>query len=342
MERRTFPWLVGLLAFVAIAAVLAWWARRTPRPIEVPVVPIPVAGGPETEDAEISGMTWYGDRLVMLPQYPDVFPFEGRGAVFVLERSAIEAFLDDAAPGPLEARRVALEAPGLAAVFPGFDGFEAIAFVGARVFVTVETRRDADETVGWLLAGHVEGDLDAVVIDATRRRRLPAQNDLPNTGFESLVVHGDRLLALYETNGEVNPGARALIFDHELQPRGELPLDALEYRLTDATAVDDDGHFWVANYHWPGAPWQPGTCSLTERYGEGESHAQCRTVERLVELQVTDDRVRPTRRAPLLLELLGDDQARNWEGVVRLPGRGFLLATDEHPTSMLAFVPWAP
>jgi hypothetical protein len=31
--------------------------------------------------------------------------------------------------------------------------------------------------------------------------------------------------------------------------------------------------------------------------------------------------------------------ARNWEAMVRLEGRGFLLMTDRYPTTLLAFVP---
>ncbi|HJL15782.1 MAG TPA: hypothetical protein RMH99_09005 [Sandaracinaceae bacterium LLY-WYZ-13_1] len=340
MERRTFPWLVGLLAFGALAAV-AWWWRRIPQtPPEVAVHPIPLSGGPESGEAEISGLTWFGDHLVLLPQYPELFPLEGRGALFSIRRGELEAYLDGERTDPVTASVVPLSAPGLADAFPGFDGFEAIAFAGDRVFVTVETRRDDAETVGWLVGGRVEGDLASVVLDPAHRARLPAQNELPNTAYEALVVHGDRLLVLYETNGEVNPRPQVLVFDHALSPLGALRIDPLEYRLTDATAVDEEGHFWVSNYHWPGAPWQPGVCSLTERYGEGESHQRCRTVERLVELRVTDDFVGPTRHPPILLELVDDAHARNWEGVVRLGDRGFLVMTDEHPESMLAFVPF--
>jgi len=337
VERRTFPWLVGLLAFGALAALVWWWRRVPLSPPEVPVRALPLEGGPEASDAEISGLAWYGDHLVLLPQYPELFPLESGGALFTIPRSRIEAFLDGGA-GPIRADTIPLSAPGLADAFPGFDGFEAIAFAGARVFVTVETRRDTDSTVGWLLAGEVIGDAESVELDPAARVRLPAQNDLPNTGYEALVVHDDRLLVLYETNGEVNPRPRVLVFDHALTPRGELPLDRIEYRLTDATEVDDEGHFWVSNYHWPGAPWQPGACALTERYGEGASHARCSTVERLVELRITDGRVGPTRRPPTLLELVDDAHARNWEGAVRMPGRGFLVMTDEHPESLLGFV----
>jgi hypothetical protein len=39
------------------------------------------------------------------------------------------------------------------------------------------------------------------------------------------------------------------------------------------------------------------------------------------------------------LELVSDDDTRNWEGLVRLDDYGFLLATDKYPRTILAFVP---
>jgi hypothetical protein len=42
---------------------------------------------------------------------------------------------------------------------------------------------------------------------------------------------------------------------------------------------------------------------------------------------------------PLQLQLLGDIAPRNWEGLVRLEQRGFLLVTDKYPMTFLGFVP---
>ena len=67
--------------------------------------------------------------------------------------------------------------------------------------------------------------------------------------------------------------------------------------------------------------------------------ARCSTVERLVELRFTDQGIAPTHRPPIQLELIDDEHARNWEGVVRLGRRGMLIATDQYPSTMLAFVP---
>jgi hypothetical protein len=70
----------------------------------------------------------------------------------------------------------------------------------------------------------------------------------------------------------------------------------------------------------------------------GRTHQGRRTVERFVELQLSNTGVRFTDTPPLELEL-GRGPGRNWEGIVRLADRGFLVVTDKHPASMLAFVP---
>lgn len=318
------------------AAWLWLWPEEPSGTLEQPIRVIPLAGGPELPDAEISGLAWYGDELVLLPQYPERFGH----VVFVAARQDLEDVIEERTTEPVRVRRVPLDAPGLVAALPGFDGYEAIAFADDDVYVTVETRQEPDRTVGYLMAGSAAGAgrLERITIDVGRRRRLAAQTDLTNTAYEAITVDDERVLALYETNGEVNPEPRVLAFDRRLEPLGALPMAALEYRLTDASAVDAGGRFWVTNYHWPGSPWQPGACSLTEQYGRGPSHARCRTVERLVELGTEGDRVAPTGRPPILFELIDDLHARNWEGLVRMSGGGFLVMTDEYPTSILAYV----
>ncbi len=324
---------IGLAA--ALALFYLW--SRPPRAHETQPRSIPLAGGPERPDAEISGLAWDGDELVLLPQYPKRFGPEG-GAIFVTTRQTLTAVIDGHEQGPVRVRRVPLVAPGLEEELPDFDGYEAIAFAGEDVYLSVETREP--HVASYLLKARAEGHpLTRIVVDVAHPAPLRAQARLENTGYESVVVVGQRVIALYEANGEVNPRPRALAFDRDLRPIGELPMQHVEYRITDATAADAEGHFWVTNYHWPGSPWQPGVCRLTERYGNGPTHAHCRTVERLVELQATAAGVRVSDRAPILLTLLDDDHARNWEGAVRLPGRGFLIMTDEHPASIMAFVP---
>ena len=55
-------------------------------------------------------------------------------------------------------------------------------------------------------------------------------------------------------------------------------------------------------------------------------------------LQYDADGITFVDRAPVQLELPGED-ARNWEGIVRLDDVGFLLVTDQYPQTILGFVP---
>lgn len=331
-------WIAGTLAALALAA-LVLWAVPPRRARETRPEAIPIEGGPELPSAEISGLAWRGRELVLLPQYPARFGPEG-GAVFVAERAALEAAVDHRSHRPVSVRRVPLVARDLESALPDFDGYEAIAFAGDDVYLSVENRDHGDHVAAYLVRGRAEGrPLERIVVDVAKRAPVRAQVDLPNTGYEALVVVGPRVLALYEANGDVNPIPRVLAFDRELTPLPDLPMTHVEYRITDATAADAQGRFWVTNYHWPSAPWPAGVCQLTERYGQGETHARCRTVERLVELRASATGVTTTDRPPILLSLVDDAHARNWEGAVRLPGRGFLIMTDEHPQSILAFVP---
>lgn len=336
VNRKTGALLLLPVAVIAIGAIF-WVLQGTPDDTrgsdEVDVRPIQLRGGAEASSAELSGLAWWRDTLVLLPQYPERFD----NSVFTLSRDAIEAFVDGDMSGSLEVGRVPFVTPEIDSDM--YDGFEAIVFDHDRVYVSIETRRSDSGVVGLVLRGRVEGDLERIVIDAMPRAELEAQNELENTGYEALIVHGDQLIAVYETNGEVNDDPHVLVFDSDLAPMGTMPFIGLEYRVTDASAVDRDGHFWVANYHWPLTPWASGQCELTERYGQGESHARCQTVERLVELEVTSDGIAPTDRAPLQIRLIDDAHARNWEGLVRLGSRGFLVVTDEHPETIFAFLP---
>jgi hypothetical protein len=100
------------------------------------------------------------------------------------------------------------------------------------------------------------------------------------------------------------------------------------------------GRFWAINYFFPGDAEQidPAPDSLAEEYGEGPTHTRFTTVERLVEFQYTDTGILRTATAPIQLQLIDDDHSRNWEGLARLEGQGFLIVTDKHPETILGFV----
>ena len=94
--------------------------------------------------------------------------------------------------------------------------------------------------------------------------------------------------------------------------------------------------FWGINYFFPGdTDLLPSIDPIADVYGK--SNAGFEHVERLVKFEYSEDGITLAKAAPILLVLTED--ARNWEGLVVLDDRGFLLATDKFPTTILGFVP---
>lgn len=306
-------------------------------PVPQPIVEIPLDGPAAIIRAEFSGMAWYGDSLILLPQYPSRFG-SGDGAFFVLSKAEIEAFLDGSHPGPLVPRLLPVDAPGLTAHFTGYQGLESIAFDGERVYLTVETGTLGGGMTGWIVAGEIAPDMSVLRVDVESAQAIPPQADMNNMTDEAIVLVGSgeaaALLTIYEANGRlINDQPVAHRFAADLTPLEPLPFPPVEYRITDATPADADGRFWAINYFYPGdvqlkADSDPLLRLIVRNLPQ---------VERLVEFRVTDEGVRFADSPPVYLELLADD-ARNWEGIARLDDRGFLLVTDYHPRTILAFV----
>jgi hypothetical protein len=318
----------------------------TPAPTETfaaaaehPVTYLELTGPVAASRAEVSAMAWCGDRLILVPQYPAMFKNEGQACVFAIPKADIVAYLDDSSTEPLEPTMIPFEAGDLTKQIDGFEGFEAVTFDGDTVYMTIESR-DGNAMVGYLVKGSVTGDCAGIVMDTDVLTPIQPQADLSNMTDETIIVYEDRIYTVYEANGvNVNPDPVAHVFKLDLAPVGETPFPSIEYRITDATVPDADGLFWAINYFYPGdTKLKPGTDEIAVQYSLGESHQEMEQVERLVALQITDEGIVFAGIAPINLELDPSlDDSRNWEGLVRF-GEGFLLVTDEYPTTILGYV----
>ncbi len=337
------PALVIALAAGLVTTGLSACRPPSCPPVELPVTLIPLAGDVAEAKAEISGLAWHGDDLILLPQYPKRTKTKEHpgGFLYAIPKAEILALLEGRAPGPLTPRPIPFDGAGLDHDIAGFEGFEAIAFDGDRVVLTIESEKKHAMS-GHLVAGTIAPELGAITLDPARRAEIPAQAPLNNTADESVALAGATLFTLYEANGAtVNPQPVAHRFDRSLAPLDPIPMARLEYRVTDATELDAAGRFWVINSHDPTdtALYQPAPDALAEAFGEGPTHTESASVERLVELAYTEHGIEHTGTPPIQLQLLGGDVTRNWEGLVRLDDRGFLLATDKAPDTLLGFVP---
>ncbi len=303
---------------------------NTPLPTETTVMLIPLTGPIGKPEAEISGLAWYSDTLILLPQYPARFG-AGDGVLFAIPRQEIAAYLRGETTQPIQPAEIPLVAPG-AAKIAGFEGFEAIAFSEERVYLTIEA--NLGKMVAYLVSGKIAPDLSQITLNSEPRARLAAQTGIANLSDEAILIAGESVITFYEANGAaLNPQPTAHQFDLALTPQGSLPFPNLEYRLTDATALDATGRFWVINYFYP-----------------GDSHLRPKTdppaggVERLLEYQFSANGLTRTDTPPLNLTLAAE--ARNWEGIVRFEADGlapgFLLATDKFPATLLGYAnfPW--
>lgn len=159
--KSTLMTIILLLTLSVVLALIGCQAAPpTPipgqegTPSEQPVTVIPLTEPLAKRQAEVSGIA-YGDYLIILPQYPDFFTSEGDGFLFAQPKIDILAFLDGTTSDPLEPIQIPFVAPGLSEQIDDFEGYEAIAFVRDRVFLTIETGRP----IGYLLAGTLASDL---------------------------------------------------------------------------------------------------------------------------------------------------------------------------------------
>ncbi|MCP4535620.1 MAG: hypothetical protein GY832_00565 [Chloroflexi bacterium] len=304
---------------------------------EQPVTVIPLTEPLSKKKAEVSGLAWYGDYLIILPQYPDFFTSEGDGFLFALPKADILAFLDGTTSDPLDPIQIPFVAPGLSEQIDGFEGYEAIAFVGDKVYLTIEA--EPDLPIGYLLAATISPDLGELAVDVTNLVEIQSQSESSNKAEEALLATGDTVITIYEVNGvALNTSPVAHIFDANLTALDTIPFPNIEYRITDATELDGDDRFWAINYFYTGGDdLLPETDPLAETYGQGSTHTRRDGVERLVEFQYTESGIILVDGPPIQLELLRKDE-RNWEGLVRLDDRGFLLMTDKFPDTILGFV----
>jgi len=314
-------------------------------PIEQPVTRIALAGPLADASAEVSGLAWYGDYLIILPQYPHRMSESGDGVIYALHKADILAYLDGESSAPLEPIAIMLEAPGLRKKISGYEGFEAIGFSANRAFLTIEGGEDHEigedhGMMGYLVSGLMAPDMSKLVLDTGAIVPIEPQTKLGNKSDEALIVLDDRLVTFYEVNGvEFNPQPVAHVFSLDLQPQDTLLFPSLEYRLTDAALASDGNHFWVMNSLFLGDfDLRAESDPLADAFGRGPTHAKFDVVERLVEMQYEPTGITLTSTAPIQLEL-NFIAGNNWEGLVLLDERGFLLMTDKFPETILGFVP---
>jgi hypothetical protein len=257
-------------------------------------------------------MAWHGDVLILLPQYPYRFTLDGAGSLFALQKSDILDYLQDRTKEPLRPFQIRFSAPELEKSIRGFEGFEAIAIDGDRVYLTIEASPTG--MMGYLIAGQITPDPISIDIDASRLSQIPPQTGLPNFGDEALLVFGSRLISIYEISGSpFLPSPVAHMFDLSLQQQDTLAFPDIPYRISDATPPDDSGRFWAINFTLRS---ETEVTPVSESPLEG--FFQYQTLERLIEFQFSESGIVFSDTPLIQLEPLSEQESSNWEAIARL------------------------
>jgi hypothetical protein len=343
MRTPTLP----LVALLALSCSGAQRPRGRDPNDPVPVLSICLAGDAAARANEYSGLAWHGDELFLLPQWSPrglararTQPGFTRPYVYRIPGARLRAWVDGRDRSPIAPERVDLDLLDLANN-PDYQGFEAIAFDGDRAALAVE-RGDRDRMSGLLVTARLDParglvlERDALTLD------VPVRSD--NHAYEALTLVDGAWLALFEANGmDTSCASSALRVERAGGDPRAIAVEAIPYRVTDATAADADGRFWVTQYSYRDVG-DTEECQRTIRaVGCFQEAVDCdprggatRSVERLLELRDDGTSVRATGR---VIRFVREDRARNWEGVARLDHRGFVVVTDEWPRTILGFVP---
>ncbi len=300
---------------------------------EVAVVDIPLDGLITDRNQEISGMDWYGEYLILLPENQD-------GHLFAIQKDEIQKRIDGDT-SPILPQKISFNTPDYQSTLPGFDSFESIVFDKNQVFITIEIRFD-DKMGAFLVEGSIDPKTLSVVVQKQKLVELPIPTFADNMSYEASVLHRKKVISFFEANGQnVVTSPKAASYSIRRNVVSTLSMPTLEYRISDASRTDRKNRFWVINYYYfrDKDVLKPGKDQIIIDFEEGATHKKYEGVERLVEFQIQGNKIKQTKTPPIQLQLVDEKTSRKWEALARLDNKGFLLATDKYPRMILGFVP---
>lgn len=299
--------------------------------------------------SEISGLTWYKDNLIILPQFPDFTSGKNRvlpddGFIYTVKKKQIIDFINGN-NSVINPSKIKLIAPGLSKLF-GTEGFESITFIGDNVYVILEAK---DRVMfNYLLTGKINPDLSSITLDTANYSIINTQSDINNIAYETIIPYNNEIIAIHEANGKKNNihplSPVAYVFNKDLKYSKEISFPNIEYRITDATRPEND-FFWVINYRYPKDFKDTTDKDLVfENYPAGTTHKDKKHVERLIKLKITSKGIEISDTPPIQIKL--SDTPRNWEAVTKLDNLGFIIATDQNDNpkqgnkTIFGFIPY--
>ncbi len=288
---------------------------------------ITLNGAITNPDQEVSGLAWHSDNLILLPQYPT-------DKIYSISKAQIIDFLDSTRTTILP-NEIKWNSSGVDKRICGFEGFESIVFNEDTVYVTVEAERRKKNS-GFIARGIINNNEIKITRKSLKKIKTPVT--LRNMTYETILINNNSVITIYEVNSaKVNENPIYYKFDKDLKTHNTEPFPFTEYRITDATEIDENGKFWVTNYFWPG----DFKLLKPELNYNIKSKKDIKPVERLLEFQFVDEKIVRTKTLPINIKISEFGDSCNWEGIVRLDDKGFLIVTDKFPGTILAFIPFS-
>ncbi|MDZ7766545.1 MAG: hypothetical protein U5K00_19325 [Melioribacteraceae bacterium] len=137
-------------------------------------------------DAELSGLTWYKDKLILLPQFPISLVTGISGAIFYIPKEKIKQYLQTQNHAPIKPEKLKFNADGFERFNHDGSGYEAIAFSGDTVFVSIESY--AGEMKGYTALGIINFDKREIRLDKNSLTENDYTNRLPNHTEETITL----------------------------------------------------------------------------------------------------------------------------------------------------------
>jgi hypothetical protein len=309
--------------------------------MDVSLKEIRIASISTDRNSEISGLCWYDDELIVLPQYPHYFMENDTGMIFKISKSKIINYLDNQEESVINPDKIQIVDLEVLSGINGFQGFEAITVLDEYAYFTIEAKVSR-QMQSYLISGKIINNSNRIVLQPESLMPLQIPRQVPNMTFESLLSYNGKVIAIFESNGsKINPNPVALEIDPNTRKVKQIQFPNIEYRLTDATNCDALGNFWVTNYYWPGEffLFNPESDRFNSGKTENRKLNVDKAIERIIQLRIKNDKIEIGDAAPIYLQTEDEKDGRNWEGIARLDDRGFIIATDKFPRTIIAFLP---
>ena len=243
--------------------------------------------------------------MLVLPQYPSRFNPD-TSKIFFIEKSEINNFIDGKSQGPINYGFFSIDISGIEKFFSLGSGFESLTVNNNYIFLTIEYM-EKGSTRSILIKGEIDSLENRIILDKSSITEINHKLSLYNISDESILYFDDKIIPIFEVYGyNINSHPKVPVFSTGFDLISEWKFPTVEYRITDATSVDDSGRFWAINYFYPGDndKLNPAKDNLFEKYGIGESHKNYDPVERIVEFQIVNNKIIISQNPPLYIKLL--------------------------------------